>query len=407
MIYPVFLLALGGAGALVVATCVGAIFARLGFPLPDERRRLGRIDGLRGYLALAVMVHHFVIWLQITRLGGSWSPPTIALFNSLGSGGVALFFMTTGFVFYPRVLAGLKATDWKATYISRLFRLYPLMIVALAMVCGIVAYQLGGSLAGDWRINAKALALWLSCKAEPPLFGFEDSGRINAYVLWSLWFEWIFYFLILPALALVRDLIRGWLPSWTVPAAMGGAALLWSGIGHPPAIIPYLPLFAAGMIAFELRSRPKIASILATPAAAILGGLGLAAAASLTPVAYGVPQIIAYAFFFACLACDNGFGGLFALKGAIVLGECSFGIYLLHGLVLYILFAIILPQGGALPMGSLIALLPLVGLVVVLLSGAMHLLVERPGIRMGKLVAGLGKRQPRSATDAAALEVAP
>lgn len=36
---------------------------------------------------------------------------------------MALFFMTIGLVFYPRVLAGLSGTFWPAVYMSRMFRL--------------------------------------------------------------------------------------------------------------------------------------------------------------------------------------------------------------------------------------------------------------------------------------------
>lgn len=38
----------GGATALLAATLAGAGLARAGFPLPDPRRRIGEVDGLRG-----------------------------------------------------------------------------------------------------------------------------------------------------------------------------------------------------------------------------------------------------------------------------------------------------------------------------------------------------------------------
>lgn len=56
--------------AVVVTTYLASLFARARFPISPEDRRIGCVDGLRGYLALAVMVHHFFIWLQVTGGGG-------------------------------------------------------------------------------------------------------------------------------------------------------------------------------------------------------------------------------------------------------------------------------------------------------------------------------------------------
>lgn len=35
--------------------------------VPDAATRIGCIDGLRGYLALSVMVHHFAVWLAFCK----------------------------------------------------------------------------------------------------------------------------------------------------------------------------------------------------------------------------------------------------------------------------------------------------------------------------------------------------
>ena len=80
----------------MVATVVADLAVRGGFPVPGGARRIGCVDGLRGYLALSVMIHHFAIWIQVTRLDGQWQPLTRNILNSMGSGAVALFFMTTG-----------------------------------------------------------------------------------------------------------------------------------------------------------------------------------------------------------------------------------------------------------------------------------------------------------------------
>jgi peptidoglycan/LPS O-acetylase OafA/YrhL len=79
--------------------------------------------------------------------------------------------------------------------------------------------------------------------------------------------------------------------------------------------------------------------------------------------------------------------GLLRTRAALVLGECCYGIYLTHGILLFLLFT----HGGALT--NLFAtpflplLMPLVALVLVLLTAATYLLVERPGMKAGRALA--------------------
>ena len=65
--------------ALALANLMAVGIARAGFPI-RKQVEYNAIDGLRGFLALLVMGHHFVIWLQITRLGGDWVAPDANLF---------------------------------------------------------------------------------------------------------------------------------------------------------------------------------------------------------------------------------------------------------------------------------------------------------------------------------------
>ena len=113
------------AAALVAAMATGQVLARAGFPIPDAGKRIGCIDGLRGYLALLVLMHHFDLWIAFTRVAPVWGNSSSQLFENFGPGGVALFFMTTGLVFYPRIERGFQRIDWRATYLSRIFRILP------------------------------------------------------------------------------------------------------------------------------------------------------------------------------------------------------------------------------------------------------------------------------------------
>ena len=54
--YPLLLILSMALVSMVAATAVGSLAVRAGFPLPMSDKRIGCVDGLRGYLALAVLV---------------------------------------------------------------------------------------------------------------------------------------------------------------------------------------------------------------------------------------------------------------------------------------------------------------------------------------------------------------
>src|SRR4051794_29707847 len=73
------------------------------FGAPPSAGRYVSIDGLRGYLALAVLLHHACTWYFYARTG-KWAPPPSNLYTHFGHSGVALFFMITGFLFFTKLL---------------------------------------------------------------------------------------------------------------------------------------------------------------------------------------------------------------------------------------------------------------------------------------------------------------
>ncbi|MCI4677558.1 acyltransferase [Rhodoblastus acidophilus] len=380
---PVLGVCAGAVAAFGVAMATGHVLANAGFPLPSREKRIGQIDGLRGFLALSVMVHHFAVWLQMTRITGTWAQLKINFFEQLGSTGVALFFMTTGLLFYPRILAGFRANSWPALYITRVFRLVPMSIAAFVLVTLVVMLRTGHGLDADFP---GAALRWIFAAGMPPLLGYEDSGRVNAYVLWSLTYEWLFYLAVLPVCAIAMDLSRGKLPSWALPFAVILVGVVFRHVLHDFGFSKFLPLFGTGMLAFEAQSRPALAARLRAPAMTLPALAALLASMILfkTPLDLAWPLL---ALFFFAVASGNDMGGLLATKAALVLGECSYGIYLTHGIVLFALFTFGGALTGLFPTPFLPVLLPLVALVVVLLTATTYLLVERPGMKAGRLLA--------------------
>lgn len=387
MPYPTIELTIWSVIALAVALAVGTGIARLGFPLPPPERRLGCVDGLRGFLALSVLLHHFIVWLQVDRLGQPWGALSLNAFSSLGSGAVALFFMATGFVFYPRVLAGFGKTDWRTTFVGRVFRLLPLIVASIAAITIILLIRQHFQVQADPGAYAIAALQWLTSLGEPPLLGVPDSGRLNAYVLWSLGYEWAFYLLILPLCAFIRDRLPKSMPSWWLPAGLFIVTLAMRPLANALPLIRYLPLFAIGMLAFEVQARPEIAQRLRGWPVACAAVLALALGMTTSPWPYGPVQLVLYGLFFTAVAAGNSIFGVLRLRGALVLGDCSYGIYLIHGTVLSVLFTDLNGFERLLPTAYLPMLLPAVAAAVVIIASLAHLGIERPGIRLGKQLA--------------------
>jgi peptidoglycan/LPS O-acetylase OafA/YrhL len=89
------------------------------------------IDGLRGFLAFGVFVHHASIWYYFLQ-HGSWVVPESRLYTHLGQSTVTVFFMITGFLFYGKVLESKKNNiDWLRLYVSRCLRILPLFLLVM------------------------------------------------------------------------------------------------------------------------------------------------------------------------------------------------------------------------------------------------------------------------------------
>lgn len=68
-----------------------------------EKGRNDSIDGLRGYLAFFVFLHHSLVWYFYIKTG-SWNVLDSHFYNHLGQTSVVFFFMITGFLFYAKLL---------------------------------------------------------------------------------------------------------------------------------------------------------------------------------------------------------------------------------------------------------------------------------------------------------------
>lgn len=384
MDFPVAAVVIAGLIGLALATLLGEGAARLGFPMPDERRRLGAIDGLRGYLALFVMVHHFATYLLLSVAGGGWRDVEVPVLRNFGAGSVSLFFMITGALFFPKTWNGIGGNDWRAMYISRVFRIIPLQIVTVAVIALVALTRVVG-IGDSWISFPARFALWLTSYSQPMLFGYRGTAQVNAFVLWSLWAEWKFYLFALPVIALAFSVIGARRGRWLIPIVLLviGITVGFSG----SAVLGKLDfsLFACGMIALLVRRGP-LAPIFARRGMAAVAGIAVLLVVALVDPGHPL-SLAVYLLFFTCVICGNRFGGLLGTRGALVLGEASFGLYMLHGVLLNIVFVSGGDLVGAIPVVArpwlLVPLMPVMSGV----AFATHLAIERPAITIGRRLA--------------------
>ena len=154
------------------------------------------IDGLRGYLAIFVFLSHSTIWYFFLRTG-NWQEPDSNLFVHFGQSSVALFFMITSFLFFNKLLDdGHQKIDWLTLYVSRFTRLVPLYFCLMAAFFIVIAVITNGFSEEQPIIVLRKLAQWLGFTffGGPSFKGSSQSEMLIAGSVWSLPYEWMFYF---------------------------------------------------------------------------------------------------------------------------------------------------------------------------------------------------------------------
>lgn len=379
--------------SLIVANLyASALVATMKLALPGGSHRVGHFDGVRGIAALTVMVGHFAIWTHYWD-GRGWTPPDAIFLQRIGRVGVSIFFMISAALFYERYCLRSGPVSWRAVYISRFFRIVPLYYLAIVIVVAIFLLEGHRFQDGDeWN-----LASWFAFWRIEEIMGEIDTRRpLN--ISWTLKFEWAFYFS-LPLSALCVRLIRSRPQRIAILTAM-----ILIGVTNPLFVKFYLAFFLVGMIAVEAIQVREIRQFFVTRAAAILAAVLIAsemvrpdppwpmASAALTCLVLGIA--------FLPILLGNAGLDLFRRRSSVALGEWSFGIYLLHNTLLYVMFK----HGGLMHVDAVWAwlALPVATVLTVTIAAMMHVWVEKPFIRMGRQLADhlagdiVGGRPPRS-----------
>ncbi|MGN8275984.1 acyltransferase family protein [Pseudomonas sp. SMN5] len=312
----------------IVAFCL--IAGRFPLLAPEALHRVSSLDGLRGVLATAVVVHHFTITF-VWHTTGTWQVTDSRVINNMGAVPVSLFFMITGYLFTQKVIRG--QPEWGSLLSSRLRRIFPMYIASVVLVAAISFYQTSGEPA-PLLDNVVALGRWLIFLGGP-INGFPDSKLINASVQWTLLYEALFYL----SLPLMYCLFRRKLPILALVISIGAMALLWTeyqDIFHKR----FVKLFLVGMAVAFLEPRLRKTSIdFSGLKCSLIAAVVLLA--SLKMRSYSTGQMLILGIPFGLFVLGNNLHGLLEHKGLKVLGEASYSIYLLHGIVIYSVFSLL------------------------------------------------------------------
>lgn len=368
---------------LLCSVLVASALVRTGaFQLPEAGpSRFATLDGLRGLLALAVFFHHFAITYS-WKSTGAWLPFGGMCYTNYGRVGVAIFFMITGFLFTGKILKTRGKVDWCRLYESRIFRIVPLYLFILGCISLVVFIE------SDFALKSSPSELlhdywrWLQFKSGN-INRFPATNLIIAGVEWTLKYEWAFY-LSLPLLAIVIS--RG---SWLLT---GTLVLLCVALHFYPRVYiglmtGHFVLFAVGCATARLAAEwPHFARFASSPAASVLAIIFIVAAiAHPGGNSRDLVHVGLISGFFILVALGNSLFGFLALKSVLLLGEISFSIYLIHGLVLYLLFTQLhVADVSRMSLTGYSLLMPFVAAIVIAVSALTFLCIERPFITLGR-----------------------
>jgi peptidoglycan/LPS O-acetylase OafA/YrhL len=257
-----------------------ALSQKVPAPAPEPAKkassaRLAWLDALRGIAALAVVYTHFAL-AGLPEVYHATTPWIIA-----GTFGVLTFFVISGYI-VPASLE--RKGSVRAFWISRLFRLYPLWLFAMAAV----------------------LVLTVAGLRNPPAFFGAKGGLLLSHftmlqelltipsmlnVMWTLSYEMVFYFLVaaLFSLGLHRrsaEISVG----FGVASLVGGAGLLPSAylvshLGWKPVLLVLVAVFVLGL-ALAVSGRKSL----------VVGGSVLLGAAGLLLLAVNQHQRLWFGF---------------------------------------------------------------------------------------------------------------
>jgi peptidoglycan/LPS O-acetylase OafA/YrhL len=331
--------------------------------IPDPNQRIGIINALRAFAALAVAWGHFVAG-QGTYLG--WS-------GKYGWLGVDIFFVISGFVIpWSLYRSQYVLRDYPKFLLKRNVRLYPPYLASIAITILVTNFVLVPTFhIPHMTVTGRDLLLHLGYLNDL----FHVPWVNVAY--WTLAIEFQWYLLVglaLPLIASSRNVVRF--------AGTAGMILLFFAFPHNNRLIfHHLPIFMIGVFVFQYR-----AGIIALRP--MLGLIATMCLATLRPLGWMV-VVVAVATALLIALCH------FHNHAMDRIGDVSYSLYLLH---LPIGVGVIGVLSHWLPFSDrYIGLLDVIGVAASAWAAwVLYQIIEKPSQEMSSSIRFTRKREPTS-----------
>ena len=343
--------------------------------------RYASVDGLRGYLAFGVFVHHMAITWAFLHTG-VFNVPESKFYAQIGLACVALFFMITGFLFWGRLLKQGRQFDWQAFAVSRVFRLYPLYLPLMLLVIVSVFYIQGWTLKDTPLEVASQILAWLLFE-RPDINQYPQTGGLIANVTWTLGYE-VFFYMALPLFAMVFLYRNNWRQ---VALCLLGIYTLYQLVGWEHSLKKHILLsFLGGVAAAYWVRKPALVAWGQTRLAGIIALVVLALVLTLFRKSFAFAPLILLTLVFSIVASGHTLFGALTLRSIRWMGEISYSTYLLHGFLIWLMMQrlpLVLSFDAREPL--VFALLAaLSSCLLIAISSLTFMYIEKPGIEAGK-----------------------
>lgn len=363
-------------------------------PVFDRGRRLEFLDALRGWASAYVVIFHMLFVPQPNLAPPKWA----AAIATFGGSGVTLFFMVSAFsLYYTMPLRLRERRPTVSFYLHRFFRIAPLFyfMIVVTLVRDVWAFNAWHS---PGEVAASVTFVFNLLPTGQP--GFVWAG-------WTIGVEMLFYAVFPLIYARIRTIGDGiaftfaCLLSWIViqfaltqvamPEASRNSILAWSVFKH-------LPVFAAGGLIYQLFVALRASDITGDRYTAFGNACSWAGLFMFAALVQGwLPNLFGDAYYwqavvYGCLFLGLAFSPWRVVVNAVsrYLGKISYSMYLAHPTIVFLLTPVyqwFYAHSTYVTLAFAASLIATFAIVIPVAS-LTYELVEVPGIKLGKWLAG-------------------
>lgn len=296
------------------------------------------ISGLRSFLAIIVLLSHSTHYLYSMKSEWIYNATYKEIFGignvylNLGKLGVLMFFMISGFLFYRIIYK--EKLDTLKLFKKRILRIVPCYWFSMLLIVIIGSFYYTTDINLQSLIQLIRWALFIGNYS----IGEINTSHINAGVDWTLKIEWMLY-ISLPFIFIItrgksnrcKDIVI--LLSILAIFILSFMIRLYAGIYTDPR--PVLG-FASGLLAF--RYMHKFTRVTENPLSGLIAALCIIISFPLGSYAlFYMAMVLLCTISFLIISSGNSIYNILSNKTMVSLGEVSYSIYLLHGIILFLM----------------------------------------------------------------------